>query len=54
MRLQEPKFHAIYNPDTEDLEGIIFEGRKDYPDQIAIEPSLIVRESTTKATLHSE
>ena len=30
------------------------EGRKDYPDQIAIEPSLIVRESTTKATLHSE
>jgi DNA-binding LacI/PurR family transcriptional regulator len=26
------------------------EGRKDYPEQIAIEPSLIVRESTTKAT----
>jgi len=30
------------------------EGRKDYPDQIAIEPSLIVRESTTKATRGSE
>jgi len=30
------------------------EGRKDYPDQIAIEPSLIVRESTAKAAPRSQ